>query len=150
MFQCRSPLAGSPAVWDQPELVSREICLFASTGLCRCRIFSLTILTGLEKGARIQAPTPSPLLAQALPFLPIFSLLSNAFLQDQTGPKWEDAVQVMFPGFSFLILDPEQVEEGAEGVLDPGGGVGDLLVDGAPSVSASTPSIVTSRSVLVE
>ena len=72
------------------------------------------------------------------------------FLQDQTGPKWEDAVQVMFPGLSFLILDPEQVEEGAEGVLDPGGGVGGLLVDGAASVSASTPSIVTSRSVLVE
>ena len=72
------------------------------------------------------------------------------FLQDQTGPKWEDAVHVMFPGLSFLILDPEQVEEGAEGVLDPGGGVGGLLVDGAASVSASTPSIVTSRSVLVE
>ena len=73
------------------------------------------------------------------------------FLHDQTGPKWEDAVHVMFPGFSFLIWDPEQVEEGADGVLDPGGAVGDLLVvDGAASVSASTPSIVTSRSVLVE
>ena len=72
------------------------------------------------------------------------------FLQDQTGPKWEDDVQVMFPGFSFLIWDPEQVEEGVDDVLDPGGAVGVLLVDGATSVSASTPSIVTSRSVLVE
>ena len=46
------------------------------------------------------------------------------FLQDQTGPMWEDAVHVMFPGFSFLTFDPEQVEDG-EGVLeeeDPDGG----------------------------
>ena len=76
------------------------------------------------------------------------------FLQDQTGPMCEDAVHVMCPGFSFLTFDPEQVEDG-EGVLeeeDPdGGGVwGPLLVDGAASVTASTPSIVISRSVLVE
>jgi len=127
--------------------------------LCSNPTFSLTILTGLEKVARIQAPTPSPLLAQALPLFPIFSLLSKAwgeirilwkvtFLQDQAGPKWEDAVHVMF--FSFLILDSEQLEEGAGGVLDPMGAFGGLLVDGAASVSASTPSIVTSRSVLVE
>ena len=46
------------------------------------------------------------------------------FLQDQTGPMCEDAVHVMFPGFNFLIFDPEQVEEG--GVVleeeDPAGG----------------------------
>ena len=41
---------------------------------------SLTTSTGLEKVARIQAPTPSPRLAQALPFFPIFSLLSNAWV----------------------------------------------------------------------
>ena len=40
------------------------------------------------------------------------------FLQDQTGPMWEEAVHVMFPGFSFLTFDPEQVEEGEDGVLD--------------------------------
>ena len=72
------------------------------------------------------------------------------FSQDHAGLSWEDAVHVMFPGFSFLIWDPEQVEEGVDDVLDPGGAVGVLLVDGAASVSASTPSIVTSRSVLVE
>ena len=46
------------------------------------------------------------------------------FLQDQTGPMCEDAVHVMFPGFSFLTFDPEHVEEG-KGVLeeeDPDGG----------------------------
>ena len=48
---------------------------------------------------------------------------------------WEEAVHVMFPGFSFFTFDPEQVEEG-EGVLDEedpdGGGWGLLLlVDGA-------------------
>ena len=63
---------------------------------------------------------------------------------------WEDAVHVMFPGFSLLTLDPEQLEEGDDDVLDPDGGVGGLVVDGAASVTASTPSIVTSRSVLVE
>ena len=32
---------------------------------------------------------------------------------------WEEAVHVMFPGFSFFTFDPEQVEEGeGEGVLD--------------------------------
>ena len=72
------------------------------------------------------------------------------FLQDQTGPMWEDAVQVMFPGFTFFTLDPEQLEEGEDDLLAPDGGVGGLLVVGAASVTASTSSIVTSRSVLVE
>ena len=73
------------------------------------------------------------------------------FLQDQTGPMWEDAVQVMFPGFTFFTLDPEQLEEGEDDLLAPDGGVGGLLVEvGAASVTASTSSIVTSRSVLVE
>ena len=46
------------------------------------------------------------------------------FLQDQTGPMCEDAVHVMFPGFSFLTFEPEHVEDG--GVVleeeDPDGG----------------------------
>ena len=53
------------------------------------------------------------------------------FLQDQTGPKWEDAVHVMFTGFSFLIWDPVQVGEGADGGGDRG------LLDGTASMSRS-------------
>ena len=53
---------------------------------------------------------------------------------------WEDAVHVMFPGFSFLIWDPVQVGEGADGGGDRG------LLDGG----ASIPSMVMSRSVLLE
>ena len=64
------------------------------------------------------------------------------FSQDQTGPMWEDAVHVMFPGFSFLIWDPVQVGEGADGGGDRVRG----LLDGA----ASVPSMVMSRSVLLE
>ena len=30
------------------------------------------------------------------------------FLHAQAGPYWEEAVHVMFPGFSFFTLEPEQ------------------------------------------
>ena len=44
---------------------------------------------------------------------------------------WEDAMHVMFPGFSFLIWDPVQVGEGADGGGDRG------LLDGTASMSRS-------------
>ena len=49
-------------------------------------------------------------------------------------------MHVMFSGFSFLIWDPVQVGEGADGGGDRG------LLDG----EASVPSMVMARSVLLE
>ena len=64
---------------------------------------------------------------------------------------------MMFPGFNFLTFGPEHFEEGG-GEDDPGPACGVAVVEPEPlsgtcsvlSRSASTPSIVTSRSVLVE
>ena len=44
---------------------------------------------------------------------------------------WEDAVHVMFPGFSFLIWDPEQVEE--------------VILALTPSVEGDTTSLYLAR-----
>ena len=74
-------------------------------------------LTSLSKVARIQAPRPSPLLAQAEPAFPIFSTLSKAFLQDQLGAREEEAVQVMALGFIFLGAWQSEVLVGVVGVL---------------------------------
>ena len=94
----------------------------------------LVSLTSLSKVAMIQAPRPSPLLAQAEPALPIFSTLSKAFLQDQLGAREEEEVQVMALGFTFLGAWQSEVLVWVEGVEVSATACTSSMATGVPAV----------------
>merc|ERR1719319_246170 len=134
MFQWRSPLAGRDATWVQFPLVASWTLLFPSPGACLWSILILVSLTSLSKVAMIQAPRPSPLLAQAEPALPIFSTLSKAFLQDQLGAREEEEVQVMALGFTFLGAWQSEVLVWVEGVEVSATACTSSMATGVPAV----------------